>query len=144
MGKSRPEEPAGSVPSRITGLLRRAAFWKRPEHTFPTYAAATDAVSFASGIGLPGRVHAAREPLWIPDIAKEDNFPRAAAAREDGLHAALAFPILSGGHCVGVVECVSVRILPEDALLLETTRVLGHLLGQFVDRERAEEALARR
>jgi hypothetical protein len=43
-----------------------------------------------------------------------------------------------------VVECVTVRILPPDELLLETTRVLGHLLGQFLERERAETALARK
>ena len=132
------------LPDADTGLLRCAGFWKRPEHTFPAYAAATRAIPFATGIGLPGRVLGAREPMWIPDVAADNNFPRAPSAREDGLHAALGFPILSGEQCVGVVECVSVRILPVDALLLETTRVLGHLLGQFVERERAEDALARK
>jgi len=132
------------LPDPGTGLLRSAGFWKRPDHTFPAYAAATAAIPFAAGLGLPGRVLVAREPMWIPDVAVDANFPRAPSARADGLHAALGFPILSGEQCVGVVECVSVRILPVDALLLETTRVLGHLLGQFVERERAEEALARK
>jgi PAS domain S-box-containing protein len=130
------------LPDEGTGLLRSAAFWKRPEHTYPAYAAATASIPFPPGIGLPGRVLAAREPVWIDDIAKDGNFPRGPSAREDGLHAAMGFPILSGEQCIGVVECVSVRILPQDDLLLETTRVLGHLLGQFVERERAERALA--
>ena len=43
-----------------------------------------------------------------------------------------------------MVECVTVRILPPDELLLETMRVLGHLLGQFVERERAEQAMAQK
>lgn len=132
------------LPDADTGLLRSAAFWKRAEHTFPAYAAATAAIPFAPGIGLPGRVFAARDPLWIADIATDGNFPRAPSARADGLHAALGFPILSGDQCLGVVECVTVHILPADELLLETTRVLGHLLGQFVERERAEQALPRK
>ena len=132
------------LPEEGQRMLRCAAFWKRPEHTFPAYAAATRTIPFATGIGLPGRVLAAREPMWIPDVGKDDNFPRAPSARADGLHAAFGFPILSGEQCLGVVECVSVHILPADDLLLETTRVLGHLLGQFVERERAEQALAGR
>jgi GAF domain-containing protein len=132
------------LPEQGTRMLRCASFWKRPEHTFPAYAAATQTIPFATGIGLPGRVLAAREPMWIPDVGKDNNFPRGPSAREDGLHAAFGFPILSGDQCLGVVECVTVRILPPDELLLETTRVLGHLLGQFVERERAEEALAQK
>jgi PAS domain S-box-containing protein len=126
------------------GALRCAAFWSRPKHTFPAYAAETAAITFAVGEGLPGRVLAARAPLWFDDITREGNCHRAASARKDGLHAALGFPILGGDQCRGVVECVSVRTLPADELLLGTTRVLGHLLGQFIERERMEQALARR
>ena len=122
--------------------LRCAGFWSRPKHTFPTYAAETAIAAFAPGEGLPGRVFDARAPLWIDDIARLANCRRSSSAARDGLHAALGFPILSGEQCLGVVECVSVRILPADELLLGTTRVLGHLLGQFIERERAEQALA--
>ena len=131
------------LPDSATGLLRCAEFWHRREHAFPAYAAASAAIPFAPGVGLPGRVFASREPVWIADIGRESNFPRSPSAEQDGLHGALGFPILSGDECLGVVECVSVRIEPPDELLLETTRVLGHLLGQFLARERAERALAR-
>ncbi|HZS11954.1 MAG TPA: GAF domain-containing protein, partial [Nitrospirales bacterium] len=46
--------------------------------------------TFAPGIGLVGRVWAAGQPMWIPDVVAEPMFRRAAMAARAGLHGAFA------------------------------------------------------
>ncbi len=63
------------------------------------------ALTLPSGTGLPGRVWRDREPGWIADVVHDSNFPRAAAARRSGLHAAMALPVIADdGALRGVVE----------------------------------------
>jgi PAS domain S-box-containing protein len=94
------------------------------------------------GTGLPGRVWEQRRPAWIPDVATETNFPRAAYALEDGLHAAFAFPIMLAGDALGVVEFFSRSIREPDEPLLNLMAAIGAQLGLFVERERTESELA--
>ncbi len=71
------------------------------------------------------------------------NFPRAAAARRSGLHAAFGFPLLSPRGVVGIMEFFSRELRRPDERLLETMRELGSQVGQYVARRHAEEAVAR-
>jgi signal transduction histidine kinase/integral membrane sensor domain MASE1/CheY-like chemotaxis protein len=97
------------------------------------------AQKFAPGIGLPGRVWKDLKPVWIPDVGKDDNFPRAAAASAEGLHAAFAFPILSGKRFLGVMEFFSHEIREPDEVLLATFVGIGSQIGQFLQRKQFEE-----
>src|SRR5262249_41743247 len=69
----------------------------------------------------------------------DGNFPRAEAARQSGLHAAFGFPLQSPRGIVGVMEFFSEALLPLDERLLESMRVLGSQVGQFVARRHAED-----
>ena len=115
--------------------------WEHPEAPAPLFVEATRIRDFARGTGLPGRVWDSGAPLWIADVTTDSNFPRAASAARDGLHAAFAVPILSGTAVLGVVEFFSDTIEAPDADLLALMDTLGHLLGEFVCRKRAEAAL---
>jgi GAF domain-containing protein len=53
---------------------------------------------------LPGRVWHSKRAAWVRDVTLDDNFPRAVLARESGLKAALALPILSGDEVIAVIE----------------------------------------
>ncbi len=66
--------PSGSHPVR----LLPSPLWcsTRPDD-FGKFRAATEAASFASGEGLPGRVWQTREPEWIEDVNSHHDFPRA-------------------------------------------------------------------
>ncbi|MGH9928683.1 MAG: PAS domain S-box protein [Pyrinomonadaceae bacterium] len=97
--------------------------------------------TFAMGVGLPGRVWQRLKPCWIPELAKDHNFPRASVAREEGLHAAFAFPIVSGEKFVGVMEFFSSEIRQPDGALLAMFGGIGSQIGQFIERRRAEDAL---
>src|SRR2546423_513027 len=51
---------------------------------------ATETTTLRRGVGLPGRVLATKQPLWIPDVTRDDDFSRARAAADAGLRAGLA------------------------------------------------------
>jgi NAD-dependent DNA ligase len=87
----------------------------------------------------PGRVWASGKAVWIPDVAEDPNFPRAALAAREGLHAALGFPILLGQEVLGVLECFSREIRQPDGELLAMLASVGSQMGQFAERKRAEE-----
>jgi PAS domain S-box-containing protein len=94
--------------------------------------------SFSPGAGLPGRVWASGEPVWIADLAREFNFVRAPAAAKAGLHRAIGFPIRLGNQTLGVLEFFGREIQPPDEDLLNMMAALGSQIGQFIERKRAE------
>jgi PAS domain S-box-containing protein len=107
----------------------------------PEFEALSERIALAPGDGLPGRVLASGEPIWIVDAPEDGNFPRANVARRDGLHAAFGFPLLSPRGVVGVMEFFSRELREPDERLLETMRELGSQVGQFVARRHAEAAV---
>jgi PAS domain S-box-containing protein len=126
-----------------SGVLRCAETWHAPTVSTPEFEAVCRSMAFTEEVGLPGRVWSTGKPAWIHDVVDDGNFPRAAIARKEGLHAAFGLPILVGGSIVGVMEFFSHEIRePDEELLGMLTRV-GAQIGQFMHRKRAEEELAR-
>jgi PAS domain S-box-containing protein len=62
-------------------------------------------------------------------------------ATQEGLRAALGFPIKLADEVVGVMECFSLEPKEPDNDFLEIVGSIGAQLGQFMERKRAEEAL---
>ncbi|MEH2297934.1 MAG: response regulator [Nostoc sp.] len=100
-------------------------------------------IMFAPGIGLPGRVWASVEPVWIADVVKEQNFMRSQIAAEVELHGAFGFPIRSGKKIIGVITCFSHEIQQHDPDLATVMNSIGEQVGQFIERKQAEEELQR-
>lgn len=96
---------------------------------------------YERGVGLPGRIWSSGQPAWVPDAAKDTNFPRGPYAIEAGLHAAFGFPITLGREVLGVVEFYSKRIREPDEGQLEMMAAVGAQIGQFVERTSAESEL---
>src|SRR5262245_57458677 len=119
------------------------ATWHAPSLPFGEFAAASLDQTFRAGIGLPGRVWAARAPAWIPDVVRDSNFPRAAFADRVGLHAALGFPIIGRTEAIGVMEFFSREIREPDEQLLSMLTAVGSQIGLFVEQKRAQEELDR-
>lgn len=121
-------------------LLRSAAIWQAGSSA-PQFEALCRERSFEIGIGLPGRVWETLKPAWIRDVAKDDNFPRAKSAIQEGLHAAFAFPILFNEKLLGVIEFFSSEIRQPDEQLLAMFGGIGGQIGQFIERKQAEAAV---
>jgi PAS domain S-box-containing protein len=97
--------------------------------------------SFGLGEGIPGRVWESGKSIWIPDLAADDNFPRAAADPEAGLGAALAFPIRSSTGILGVIEFFATEPREPDPQMLDLMDTLGTQIGDYAIRKQAEEAV---
>lgn len=123
------------------GVLRSAGMWRRPSLILTNFEAESRQRSFAPGVGLPGRVWATMKPHWLVNVVDDENFPRAAAAARDGLHAAAGFPILLDSQALGVMEFFSHEVRESDEDLLEMMAALGRQVGQFLERKSAETRL---
>jgi signal transduction histidine kinase/integral membrane sensor domain MASE1/CheY-like chemotaxis protein len=120
---------------QASAILRCAGVWHVGAVTFP---------AFEKGIGLPGRVWMSGESAWIPDVVHDPNFPRAAIARQEGLHAAFGFPIRLGSEIHGVIEFFSSQTRRPDEDLLRLMGTIGSQIGQFIARRRGEAEVRER
>jgi PAS domain S-box-containing protein len=112
------------------------------------------------GQGIPGRIWETGSALWLTDptgeivelgaddsrlLVKQDAgnvfFPRNLARREFGLGAVMGFPVKLDKEVLAVFEFFSRERRPPDASFLDTVEKLGRLLGDVLERKRAEEAL---
>jgi PAS domain S-box-containing protein len=131
------------VIDRDIDALRCVHIWNAPSTQFPEFDAASRAVTFKRGVGLPGRVWATGKPSWIEDVVGDQNFPRAPMAAHDGLHGAVAFPVILRGDVLSVMEFFSQEVRQPDEELLSTLRTVGQQIGIFTDRRRAQDELDR-
>lgn len=126
-------------PDATASALHCMNFWHATSAKVEAFKSATVARTFAPGVGVPGRVWASLKPVWIPDVTRAENFPRASFATADGLHSGFAFPIMFGEKCLGVIEFFSSEIRKPDDALLSMFGSVGNQIGQFIVRKRAEE-----
>jgi PAS domain S-box-containing protein len=117
--------------------LRCVSTWHAGEGA-PEFVALSERLTLEIGEGLPGRLLETGRPAWIADTPDDRNFPRAAAARREGLHAAFGFPLRSPRGVVGAMEFFTRDPREPDERLLETMAVIGSQVGQFVARRHAE------
>jgi PAS domain S-box-containing protein len=121
-------------------------------------------LTFASWNGLPGRVWSSQQPEWIDDVSIQPPavFDRVAIARESGLKASFAIPIIAatwescplpiqGGHSAGVPlqhsQVLAVLVFfnfesqEEDRRLMELVSGVAAQLGSVIQRKQTEAAL---
>jgi PAS domain S-box-containing protein len=126
---------------RKESILRSVATWHIPTANVSEFSAVTRSRTFDRGIGLPGRVWGDADALWIEDVTRDPNFPRAPIASRESLHSAFGFPILLGSEVLGVLEFFSHQIRQPDTKLLKLLSAVGSQIGQFIERTEAESAL---
>lgn len=125
-------------------LLPTHLWYSAEEGAFHLFRRASDTRRFEPGEGLPGRALSDQRPQWIPDVTTHDGFPRSDAAREAGLHAGLAFPIVTAGGVVAVFELFNTAVLERDEDLIEALVRVGEEIGEVFERVHDDEALRER
>ncbi|GJL60917.1 MAG: hypothetical protein NPIRA03_37740 [Nitrospirales bacterium] len=119
-------------------LLSPGKIWiLRDWSKFETFRQVTESTKFVPGEGLPGRVLASGKAAWIKNVTKDPNFPRARLAKEIGVKAGFAFPILIGPKVVAVMEFFSEEAIEPDSKLLDVMEIIGYLLGRIFERDHA-------
>jgi PAS domain S-box-containing protein len=134
--------PVGHVYLLCGGELMPTTIWHldHPED-FQNFRQATEATRLAAGAGLPGRVLAENEPLWITDVTREENFPRLKAATALGVKGAFAFPVRTATGVAAVLEFYTSEPKEPDESLLQAMLHIGIQLGHVFERKRAEAEL---
>jgi diguanylate cyclase (GGDEF)-like protein len=129
---------------RQQGVLASSAIWHLQDpNEHGGFRRASEAIRLSPGVDLPGRVLVQRRPVWVTDVTEDHNFPRKAVARQHGLRAAAAFPVLVQDQVVAVLEFFSHDALKPDRGLLEIMGHVGTQLGRVVERVAAEQRLLR-
>jgi PAS domain S-box-containing protein len=129
------------VVERQAGTLTCQSIWQVPDIAATEFEVASRSTAFAPGEGLPGMVWRSAAPTWVPDLAKDPYFARAAAAAPAGLRSAVLFPILLGREPLGVIEFFGRALRQPDQEQLTTLLAVGSQIGQFIRRKGVEEAL---
>ncbi|MEH2403584.1 GAF domain-containing protein [Nostoc sp.] len=124
-------------------VLRFLDMWHKASLEVQEFEALNRQTTFPPGIGLPGRVWASSEPVWIADVVKELSFSRFKINAQVELQAAFGFPIRSGHKILGVITCFNREIQPPDQDLAKTMNSIGEQVGQFIQRKQAEEEVQR-
>jgi PAS domain S-box-containing protein len=121
--------------------LTLVAGWRAPGVEAAEFEDATRRIVFERGVGLPGTVWQKGEPTWLTDVIAAGDHTRAAEAGQAGLRGGIAFPIWVDGECAAIIEFFTrtVREPEEDTLAL--AQALGALIGEFIESERAGEAV---
>lgn len=94
------------------------------------------------GQGLPGLVWENRRAVWLSSrIDDEASLPRLQSARDAGIKAAFAFPVMLGDQVLAVFEFLSDHTRAPERAFLDTVEKLGRILGDSLVRKRSEAAL---
>jgi len=122
--------------------LHLAASWCEREE-WSEFVRQSERFSFKRGIGLPGRVWATKQPVWILQLSDDRTFPRITFAKQHGLLSGAAFPVIARHEVIAVMEFFSTEIESPDQELLDTFMTIGYQMGQYLERTYAQEALRR-
>ena len=133
------EDPDYLEPTRIWRL--------DPAGNFAALREATERTRFQRNVGLPGRIWAAGEPIWIANM-QTDAFPagkpqtdRGKYIAELGVKGAFGFPVIVDGKTAAILEFFSTEEMALDEHLLMMVRSVGEQVGRVIERKRAEAEL---
>ncbi len=131
------------VKRELDAALKCAATWRSEADGLAEFEEVTRATSLIGSKGLPGRVLASEDAVWVPDVANDPAFVRASAAQVANLHGAFAFPLCGEGGPIGVLELFSHSTVHPDEDLLQLVEALGSQIGLFIHRRQMQKELQR-
>jgi len=125
------------------GLLRHSEAWGVDDPEVRRFLEDSRGMTLARGDGLAGRVWDSGEPAWVADIRKDARVSPRGLAIMGEMRGAFVFPVTLHSGTVGVLAISGREVREPDAALLRTMATVGNQLGQFLSRQRAEEATRR-
>ena len=123
------------------GVLHCDVHWHEDGMEVDTFEKASREITFAPGQGLPGQAWQDRRPVWLGDALAAGNFLRTSEAEADDLHGGMAFPVIGGDDCIGVIELFSHQVRERDPEIYALTEALGRQVGEFIEAADVEQAV---
>lgn len=119
-------------------VMRFATSHFEKSDRFAAFGEFSSQLTFEFNKGLPGEAWCSRDAVWVADFDRQWRYPRAALARDLGLHTAIAFPLQIGERIVGSLEFFSADIRQPSDDDLAVMRSLSSQFALFVDRKQAD------
>jgi PAS domain S-box-containing protein len=128
------------IPRPDGTVLECSPAWYTRSDLLHEFRRLSEEVTFAPGVGMPGRVWVSKEPEWRRDVSIESKqvYPRVQMAMKAGLKAALAIPIVANDNVLAVLLFYMFESRDEDRRLIELISASTEL-GLFIQRKRTEE-----
>jgi len=124
------------------GGFRCEEAWSADDPEIVAFLAANRETTYQPGrAGFVRKVLGTGQPVWIVDLAAEEDFMRGKQAARAGLHSAFAFPIRLGDQVLGALEFFHRDERLPDEWLLATGAAIGNQLGHFMARKETEREL---
>ncbi len=127
------------VPRADGSVLECSPAWFSKTKHLEQFRSASEKLTFAPGIGLPGRVWLLQQPEWRRDVSVESDqvYLRAKLAREAGLKAGLGIPLLTPDGVLAVLVFYMFESQDKDQRLIELISASTEL-GLMIQRKQAE------
>ncbi len=124
-------------------LVSTGLWWEKEGKHFDVLKEVTLKKQFLCGEGLPGRVWETGNIVWVSDVNKEINFPRAQMSQSSplGIKAAFSFPVIADGQLFYVLEFFSSEIGEPDKSLLDYIGDISVQLARVIERTQAKTKL---
>lgn len=124
-------------------LLTRAEYWCEFEPEFdPADRELWLQVPHSGSGRFLRRVWVDQTATWLTNLHDDLPFRRKTSVLKLGWRSACAFPILTGGKIVGIIEFFGPETREPDETLLQVTASIGSQIGQFIQRKEAEDKIA--
>jgi DNA-binding NarL/FixJ family response regulator len=120
------------------GLLKSRLEWSDSSLDASAFAAATQALCFARGVGFLGRAWEGKTPVNVVDVLAEPNYRRRELAAQAGLRGAAAFPVLHEGEVLAVLELYKQEEHRPTPRATQTMIAISNELGQFLSRRQGQ------
>jgi len=128
------------VPKADGSVLECSPAWYGKHEGLKAFRSGSEALAFAPGVGIPGRVWASKQPEWRRDVSLESSevFLRNDLASAAGLKAGLGIPLLTTSGVLAVLVFYMLESKDEDQRLIELISASTEL-GLMIQRKQAEE-----
>jgi len=131
------------VPRTDNTVLESSPAWYSSCENLASFRQVSQVLTFAPGVGLPGRVWSSQQPEWLPDVSTLSAriFNRTQIAQDCGLKAGFGVPILADNQVLAVLNFFIFEPRQEDRRLVELVGCVAAQLGAVIQRKVAEAAL---
>ena len=131
------------IPRPDASALECSSAWHGSGSGLKEFRRASERSAFLPDVGLPGRTWSAKKPIWSSDVTSESSFSRGRAARESGLKAGMAIPIMAADQVVAVLEFFGREPRQEDERLIKLVSAVANQVGMVIQRKRIQEQFDR-
>ena len=121
--------------------LRFAQAWHVSDPDIERFVEASRGLTYLRGQGLIGAAWQRAEPVWSRDMQSDPRTHAKALVEASGIRGVFAFPALAEGKVLGVLAFAATDAREPDERLLQSARVIGGQIGQFLRGKQAEESL---